>query len=135
MCWFIKTLSNKFLLCLVVMAFSLSAAAFEAEDKLPEPQEKIAKEIFSEIRCVVCAGESIADSNAEMAVDMRLLIRSKVASGQSPSQIKAYMADKYGKQILQTPPVEPSTYLLWFLPLVMVIIGAAIIAIRAKKKK
>jgi cytochrome c-type biogenesis protein CcmH len=131
MCWFIRILSS----AIIALTIGLNANAFEAEDRLPEPQEKIAKEIFAEIRCVVCAGESIADSNAEMAVDMRLLIRSKVASGQSPSQIKAYMASKYGKQILQTPPVEPATYLLWFLPLVMVIIGVAMIAIRAKKKK
>jgi cytochrome c-type biogenesis protein CcmH len=68
-----------------------------------------------------------------MAVDMRELIRNKVAQGETPSEIKSYLVEKFGEQILQTPPMDDSTYLLWFLPVILLIFGGMVIIRRSIK--
>ena len=83
-----------------------------------------AQEIFHELRCVVCAGESIAESRAEVAEDMRRVVREKLAAGESPQEIKAYFAAQYGDQILMRPPLSPATLGLWGGPLLMALLGA-----------
>lgn len=109
---------------IVYLLLVTAASAFQIDKKLPDArQEQQAEELFTQIRCLVCAGESLADSNAEIAVDMRGLIRKKIAAGQTTEEIKKYLVGLYGERILQQPPIKPNTYLLWLFPLLMIIIG------------
>jgi cytochrome c-type biogenesis protein CcmH len=81
-----------------------------------------------QLRCVVCQGESLDESNATLAADLRNLIRARIAAGQSDEQIKAFLVQRYGAFILMTPPVAPSTYLLWFGPAALLLIGGLVVA-------
>lgn len=87
-------------------------------------QETQARALMREIRCLVCPGESIADSNAELAVDLRALVRSRMAAGESPDQIKTWLLERYGDAILLRPPLHGGTLLLWGAPLLFLLIGA-----------
>ena len=119
---------------LVLIALAMPAYAFQAEERLPDPvQEKLAEALFYDLRCVVCEGESLAESSAAMAVDMRALVRKEIASGKKPDEIKSQLVANYGEQILQKPPMGSKTYFLWFAPFFMLIIGA--IWIIAKKRR
>ena len=112
----------RFLLLLFLL--STPALAFENEMMLADPvQEAKAKEIFKEIRCLVCKGESLAESNAELAVNMRILIRDKVAAGQDEEEIRDYLLIRYGETILQKPPFSAQTYFLWLMPAILLIFG------------
>jgi cytochrome c-type biogenesis protein CcmH len=104
-----------------------SAHALPLEEPLPVAgQEARAQALFHEIRCVVCQGESIADSSADIAADMRRLIRGRVAMGDSNDAIKTYLASRYGDGILMQPPLTSSTALLWFGPLIILLVAMII---------
>ena len=119
---------------LLLIAFAMPAFAFQAEQRLSDPaQEKMAHEVFKDIRCVVCEGESLADSSADMAYDMRALVRKEIASGKTPEQVKAEFVANYGEQILQKPPMGAKTYFLWFAPFFMLIIGVICLLKRTRK--
>jgi cytochrome c-type biogenesis protein CcmH len=121
---------------LVVIMITLPAHAFEAEQRLADPaMEARAQEVFKDIRCVVCEGESLAESSADMAYDMRAMIRKQIAEGKSPTEVKAQFVANYGEQVLQTPPVTGKTFFLWFTPFIMLIIGAIwLITAKGRKK-
>lgn len=103
-----------FLLCFI----ACQAFALPADAPLSDPeQEARAKALFHKVRCVVCQGESIADSPAEIAGDLRRMIREQVAAGQQDDAIKSMLTSRYGDSILMNPPIRPSTLLLWFGPL------------------
>lgn len=89
--------------------------------------EERAQGLYAELRCVVCQSESIADSPAAVAQDMRRDIRTRLAQGESEDEIKRYLIARYGDFVLLKPPLSPSTYLLWFAPVVMLLIGIGII--------
>jgi cytochrome c-type biogenesis protein CcmH len=115
------------LLCLVMMFFAFSATAQEMRDEAPladAAKEAQARELFGELRCEVCAGQTIADSNAPLAQDMRILVREKVAEGQDNQQILSFFSERYGRGILMRPPVDASTAPLWLAPLFLVVLGA-----------
>lgn len=105
-----------------VMLLSLmgtAAWAFSADAPLPDPvQEKRAIEIASELRCLVCQNQSILDSNADLARDLRVLVRERVAEGDSDDQVMQYIVDRYGDWVLLDPPFKGYTYALWFGPFV-----------------
>ncbi len=104
--------------------FLTNAYAITIEKQLQDPKlEAIADEIFPEIRCMVCSGESIADSRAKLAGDMRALVREKVSEGKSKNDILEYLTLTYGEQILMRPPVNKTTYLLWSGPFILLFIG------------
>lgn len=116
-------------LFLILFLISTPVWAFENEMLLANQKEEAkAEKIFKSVRCLVCKGESLAESNAELAVNMRGLIRDKIAAGQSEADIKEYLVSRYGETILQKPPFEAKTYVLWLMPLVLLIIGGIIIA-------
>ena len=95
-----------------------------AHRQLPDPeQERRAVALMSEIRCLVCAGQSIADSDAEMAGDMRSLVRQRVAAGESNRSIRDWLVARYGAGISFRPPVEPLTWPLWAAPLLLLLLG------------
>ena len=81
-------------------------------------------ELFKEVRCLVCQGQTIHESNAELAEDIKKLIREKISQGETDRQIKEYLVERYGDWILMTPPFNSLTYILWSLPFFVIIIGA-----------
>lgn len=128
------------LLSLLVASPALSdsnlPAAKWANEQLPNPeQEAAASALMAELRCLVCQGQSIADSDAEMAGDMRALVRTRIAAGQSSQQVKTYLVERYGSWISYKPPVEPMTWPLWAAPLLMLIGGAWLLRRRLVRRR
>jgi len=99
--------------------------AYWADRQLPDPrQEAQAQALMSELRCLVCQGQSIADSDAELAGDMRDLVRRRIAAGEKPSAIRAWLVQRYGTWISYKPTAEPAAWPLWLAPLVLLLAGA-----------
>jgi cytochrome c-type biogenesis protein CcmH len=106
------------------LLFAGPALAALAPESLPNPaQEAHARALQKEFRCLVCQGESIDESNAPLAADLRRLIREHIAHGESDAQIRQYLVARYGEFILMKPPVEPDTYLLWIGPVAVLLLG------------
>lgn len=104
--------------------------------QLPDAQQEArATALMQEIRCLVCQGESIADSNAELAGDMRALVRRRIAAGESQDQIKRWLIERYGAWVTYDPPVEPLTWPLWIAPLIFVAIGLWLARGRLRRRK
>ncbi len=100
------------------------ACAQAGPEKLSDPKlEARAVALQRELRCLVCTGESLDESNAQLADDLRRLIRARIAAGESDKQIKDYLVSRYGDVILMKPPLETDTYLLWFGPLLILVVG------------
>ena len=100
-------------------------AAALSYTQLPDPrQEAAAKALMSDLRCLVCQGQSIADSDAELAGDMRALVRERIARGETPAEIKRWLVQRYGNWITYDPPLEPATLALWAMPLLLIAGGA-----------
>jgi len=113
---------------------SLPPAAL-ADTQLADPrQERQARALMEEIRCLVCQGQSIADSNAEMAGDMRALIRRRIQAGESPETIRAWLIARYGNWVSYDPPLEPVTWPLWGLPALLILAGLWLARGRFKRR-
>jgi cytochrome c-type biogenesis protein CcmH len=109
------------LLCLIFCTPTLAATI---EQPLNNPtHEATARRIFHELKCVVCEGQSLADSDAVLAKQIRAHVRTRVESGQSQEEILTYFRDRYGEAILMRPPVERHTALLWLAPLLLLLVG------------
>ena len=94
--------------------------AFGADDALDDPAlEARALKIHDELRCPVCQGQAISDSNAELARDLRLIVRERIAAGDSDEAVFDYLSDRYGDFILLRPRVKPANYVLWFGPVLI----------------
>ena len=92
--------------------------------QLPDPAAEVrAQALMQTIRCVVCQGQSIADSDADLAGDMRAIIRQRIAAGESPQAIRGWMIARYGRWISYQPPLDPLTAPLWAAPIVLLAIG------------
>jgi len=112
-------------------------ASPDPEEALPDPvQEARAKEISQNLRCVVCKSQSINESNAPLAKDLRLLVRERVAAGDSDEEVMAYITDRYGEYVLLRPNAEGVNLFLWGAPTLMLLIGIAlaIFFIRQQRK-
>jgi len=95
-----------------------------ADTQLPNPkQEAQAQALMETIRCLVCQGQSIADSNAELAGDMRAMVRERIAAGEKPAQIRAWLVRRYGSWVSYDPPLDRVTWLLWAAPILFVVVG------------
>jgi cytochrome c-type biogenesis protein CcmH len=102
-----------------------SALAIEPGERLADPAlEARARALSGELRCLVCQNQSIDDSNADLAHDLRVLIRERLSAGDSDAQVLQFMVHRYGDFILLRPPVKPETYLLWFGPFMVLALGA-----------
>ena len=113
---------------------SLPAAQW-ANRQLPDArQEARARALMEELRCLVCQGQSIADSDAEIAGDMRSLVRSRIAAGESPQQIRAWLVERYGDWISYRPTAAPIGWPLWGAPLVLLLIGVLLIRRRIRSR-
>lgn len=109
---------------LFLVAMALPAGAVEPDEILDDPVlEQRARDLSAEIRCVVCQNESIDSSNAEIAREVRLLVRERLVAGDSDQEILDYLVERYGDFVLLRPPMKATTYLLWFGPLVVLLIG------------
>ena len=107
-----------------------------ADTQLPDPrQEAKAKALMDELRCVVCQGQAIADSDADMAGQMRALVRERIAQGESPDQIRAWLIDRYGAYITYDPPMSAVTAPLWLAPIALLLAGAWIARASFKRRR
>jgi cytochrome c-type biogenesis protein CcmH len=107
-----------------------------AYTQLEDPrQEAKAKALMESLRCLVCQGQSIADSDADMAGDMRALVRERVAAGEKPEAIRAWLIERYGDWVSYKPPVEPLTWPLWAAPLLLLGAGAWIARGRFRRRR
>jgi len=113
----------KFLIILLMaMQFAMGAQANEAAPLADDPVvEQRLITIAAELRCLVCQNESLAGSRADLANDLRREVRTLIKSGKSDTEIKAYLVSRYGDFVLYRPPVKPTTWLLWFGPLLLLI--------------
>ena len=102
-----------------------------ANRQLPDPrQEAQARALMEELRCLVCQGQSIADSDAELAGDMRHLVRTRIAAGENPRAIRAWLVERYGNWISYKPPTAPIGWPLWAAPLLL--LGAGLLLMRRR---
>jgi cytochrome c-type biogenesis protein CcmH len=126
------------ILIAIICLCSATAFAQSGPEKLSNPQlEARAIALQKEFRCLVCQGESLDESNALLAANLRRLIRARIESGDTDAQIERYLVSRYGNFILMKPPLEPDTYLLWFGPVALLGIGGAVMALvvlRARKR-
>jgi len=118
----------------LLLALALIAAPALADSDLPpapladtqlpnRKQEAQAKALMETIRCLVCQGQSIADSNAELAGDMRAMVRERIAAGEKPAAIRAWLVRRYGDWVSYDPPLDRVTWILWAAPVLFVAIG------------
>ena len=106
-----------------------------ADRQLPDPrQEAEARALMEQLRCLVCQGQSIADSDAEIAGDMRHLVRSRIAAGERSGEVRRWLVERYGNWVSYKPPIEPATWPLWLAPLVLLGLGAWLARSRLKRR-
>jgi cytochrome c-type biogenesis protein CcmH len=124
------------LLATPLFAQSALPPAPYADTQLPDPaQEAKAKALMETIRCLTCQSQSIADSNASMASDLRSEIRERIAKGEEPEHIRAWLIERYGDWISYQPTAEPILWPLWAAPVVLLGVGGLIVAGRLKRRK
>jgi cytochrome c-type biogenesis protein CcmH len=112
------------LLCFGFLVLAAYVAAQEAKPLAEDPElEKRVISLSQELRCLVCQNETLADSRADLAVDLRREIREQMKAGKSDKEIIAFLTARYGDFVLYRPPVKPTTYVLWFGPFLLMIIG------------
>ncbi|MEG8038066.1 cytochrome c-type biogenesis protein CcmH [Sphingomonas sp. LR60] len=111
----------------------LLAAPLAAQTALPQlaytqlrdpDQERQARALMETLRCVVCQGQSIADSDADMAGEMRALVRQRIARGETPEAVRSWLIARYGDYVSYAPPLRAATLPLWLAPLVLLALGA-----------
>ena len=122
-------------ICLIQF-FSNNSYTVEPDEVLKnQKQELRARNISKNIRCMVCQNQSIDESNASLAKDLRILIRNKIIQGNKDKEIYKFLSDRYGDFILLKPPFKLSTLVLWFLPFVFFIAGVVFVFWHNKKSK
>jgi cytochrome c-type biogenesis protein CcmH len=110
------------------MIFVASAHAVEPDEMLANPKlEARAREIGRELRCLVCQNQSIDDSGAPLAKDLRVLVRQRIAAGDTDAQAIQFVVDRYGQFVLLKPPFDPATWALWLGAPVLLLIGAGVL--------
>ena len=120
-------------ICLIQL-FADNSFAVEPEEVLENQEQELrARNISKNIRCMVCQNQSIDESNAPLAKDLRILIRNKIKEGKKDEEIYKFLTDRYGDFILLKPPLKSSTLALWLLPFIFLIIGFFIVFYHNKK--
>ena len=116
---------------IAILAGLVTLLSWPADQSLQQPDSVLdarVRAVASELRCPVCQGESIQDSPAALAQEMRAIVREQLAAGRTPDEVKAYFVDKYGEWILLRPRARGWNMLVYVLPLVALLVGAAVIA-------
>ena len=125
------------LVALLLLAWAGVAGAVEPRERLADPAlEARARALSKELRCLVCQNESINDSGADLAHDLRVLLRERIAAGDSDEQALNFIVSRYGDFVLLKPPVRPATYVLWFGPPAVLALGGvgALLYIRRRRR-
>jgi len=130
---------------LPVLLLFAAAPALADSDLPPDPysytqladpkQEASAAELMETLRCLVCQGQSIADSDAELAGDMRALVRRRIEAGESPESIRAWLVDRYGNWVTYEPPLAPVTWPLWAAPILFLAVGLWLARSRFRRRR
>jgi cytochrome c-type biogenesis protein CcmH len=129
---------NRFLAVALMLAVFVPqfAGAVEPNEILKDPVlEMRAREVGKELRCVVCQNQSIDDSNAELAGDMRVLVRDRITAGDTNQQVIDYMVDRYGDYVLLDPPFKAATLVLWIGPAVIAGLGLLWVVLLFRRRK
>ena len=131
---------NKTLIIIIsicfIQFFSNNSYAVEPDEVLENKKQELrARNISKNIRCMVCQNQSIDESSAPLAKDLRILIRNKIIQGDKDKEIYKFLSDRYGDFILLKPPFKLSTLVLWFLPFIFFIVGFFIVFLHNKKSK
>lgn len=133
-----RVLATALLIALAAPALADSnlPPSYWAYRQLPDAkQEAKAQALMQEIRCLVCQGQSIADSDAELAGDMRDLVRRRIAAGEKPEHIRSWLIERYGDWISYRPSAKPIAWPLWAAPIILLIFGGTIAASRLRRKR
>lgn len=124
-----------FLASLLVLTAS-TAYAKEAPTLAADPVlEKRVMALSSELRCLVCQNQTIADSNAELAIDLKNQVREKLGQGLSDKDVIDYMVERYGDFVLYRPPVRSTTWLLWFGPFLLLVVGLFFLGLKLSRRR
>lgn len=120
---------------LLLLAVPLGARAVQPDEILADSTlEARARALSTELRCMVCQNESIDDSHADLARDLRLLVRERLKAGDSDDAIRAYLVQRYGDFILLKPPFKPSTLLLWAAPVLVLLLGGGGVLLALRRR-
>jgi cytochrome c-type biogenesis protein CcmH len=117
-------------LLLAALALAFAAVAFGQAEEVAHPDPRVEqrlKDLGEQLRCLVCQNQTIAESNAGLALDLRNQIRAQVAAGRSDDEIRAYMVARYGDFVLYRPPLKATTVLLWIGPFALLGVGIAVL--------
>jgi cytochrome c-type biogenesis protein CcmH len=118
----------------LLLLFSPSAFAVQPDEMLADPVlEARARDLSGDLRCLVCQNQSIDDSNAPLARDLRLLVRERLTAGDSDAEVRGYLVARYGDFILLKPPFELGTVLLWLTPFAVLIVGGIVAFARSRR--
>lgn len=123
------------LLAALAGALCVAAASDPAERLVDPAQESHARALFRDVRCLVCQNESIDDSEAPLAADLRRIVREQVKAGKSDGQIKAYLTDRYGQFVLMRPAFDPGNLALWAGPFLVVGFGLLLLLGRLRNRQ
>jgi cytochrome c-type biogenesis protein CcmH len=132
-----KLIKRGIFLWAIVLVFAGGMTSF-AKDAQPneDPQiEQRMRTLTEQLRCLVCQNETLADSRADLAEDLRRQIREQIKAGKSDREIIAYLTDRYGDFVLYNPQVKPKTFLLWFPPFILLPVGIAVLYLYLKKRR
>lgn len=127
-------MKRRAILAALAAAACLAAASDPAERLADPAQEAQARALFAEVRCLVCQNESIDDSEAELARDLRLIVREQVKAGRTDAEIKQFLTDRYGEFVLLTPRFSAGNLVLWVGPFLIVLFGAALLLARLRTR-
>ncbi|OBS51400.1 MULTISPECIES: cytochrome c-type biogenesis protein [Methylosinus] len=118
------------------MALLSPALAISPDEKLADPKlEARARVIASELRCLVCQNQSIDDSDAPLAKDLRIIVRERLKEGASDAEVRDFVVARYGDFVLLRPPVKPETLLLWTAPLIALVGGSIVLYFAARRRR
>lgn len=121
---------------LVMLLFASPAAAVDPGERLDDPVlEDRARGLSQELRCLVCQNQSIDDSDAPLAKDLRVLVRDRLKEGDTDAEVLAYIVDRYGEFVLLRPPLRAGTVLLWLAPFMVLLIGIASVLIYVRSRR
>lgn len=128
-----RAVCSALLACLFLLPPN-AARAVRPDEIMADPKlEARARNLSAQLRCMVCQNESIDESNADLARDLRLLVRERLQAGDSDDQVRSFLVRRYGDFILLKPPFKPETWLLWTAPFLILLAGGIFIAVSRRR--
>ncbi len=120
----------------LLLLLAPTALAVEPGERLSDPAlETRARALSQELRCLVCQNQSIDDSSAPLARDLRVLVRERLSAGDDDAAVRSYLVARYGDFVLLRPPVKPETWALWFAPPLTLLVGAAVALLAYRRRR